>query len=273
MMIRLRILLVLAGVLQIFSTGTVFAEPERLSKSTDSYFMEDDQVYARFLWFKADGTYRQINRDRTTAEEVDRGRWEQDANGEVSLHPTNGMLAFRAVSAGCLLVFLDTQSQIDSLPALHDRITALLQSYQDLVFARTALAEVNVSDRSGNESSMDDAATISLSEQCDIFSRNDLLKLLRDIEVWLKAKSNNTFIFDFVPSLLAPPLLVQRGAVFSKELLPNVRATHHLKPSEASPFYFSRITRQTFLVRAGSWKPFANLGGLHDEAPVLKTVP
>lgn len=250
-------------------------EPLVLSKTADTYFMEDDVVYARFLWFQPSGHYRQINRDRTTSEEVDLGVWEQTAGGEIALHPTNGMLLFRALSAGPLLVMLDTQSRVDSLVTLRNAMVNFLRVYQDSFFARSALSDL------GQEKTPEQAgatapehAQVVLSEGVDTFERSDLENLLRRIDWWLASKSTNRFLFEPVVQPGLPTLLIQRGAVFSKANLPVAHAKRVVAAAApAPPFYFARIDRQTFLARAGKWKAFANLGGLHSHVPGGKTLP
>ena len=74
----------------------------KLSKKQDTFFIEDDFVYRRFLQLARDGTYCQINRERTTGAEVDRGTWEQSADGTLFLHFTRGGLRFHALLSGPL---------------------------------------------------------------------------------------------------------------------------------------------------------------------------
>ena len=87
----------------------------RLTKKQDVFFIENDFVYRRFLQLARDGTYRQINRDRA-AVEVDRGTWEQTADGTVLLHFTRGGLRFHALSSGPLSITLDDPQKLAALP-------------------------------------------------------------------------------------------------------------------------------------------------------------
>ena len=270
MIIRRLILLLLGGFL--LETGGICAVAAnlRLSRASDTFFVEDDQVYVRALWFQKDGTYRQINRDRTISEEVDRGTWEQARSGEVALHPTNGMLSYRALSAGPLLVILGAQGQIDALPVLRAKIAGFLQTYQDEIFESSAAAELAATGASGAEAAHEDGVRVILPEQAETFSRSDLEDLLRSVDLWSRSRSSNTFVFDpAAPAGGSPLLLIQRGAVFSRAGLPTALA--QAGSNKAPAFYFAQVSRRIFLRRVGTWKPFDNLGGLH--MPALDTKP
>ena len=248
--------------------AAALGKPDLLLKADSAYFMEDDLVYARFFWFQADGRYRQINRDRSAAEEVDRGTWEQTGAGEIVLHPTHGMLLFRALSAGPLLVMLDTQGRIDSLPTLRGKIVSFLQSYQDPVFARGAVSELVSVLVDASTPPMPEFARVDLPPAQDTFERSDLEKLLHLIDVWLESKSRNSFVFDRLAESSTPDLLIQRGAVYSATELAATRSRCVTNPSTPPPFYFARIDRRTFVSRVGRWKPFVNLGGTDSHDPV-----
>ncbi len=271
MRVRWHLLLILGGWLLSHGRASAAMAPVRLSRTADTYFMEDDQVYARFLWFRADGSYRQINRDRASSEEVDRGTWAQAASGEVSLQPTNGMLAYRALSAGPLLITLTTQRQIDGLGALRQRMAVFLEANQDVIFAGTALTDLDGSSDAGVKSDSDDKAHIMIPGHTDTFNRNDLEDLLRQVDVWVLSKRTKRVLFDLVAPVGWPPLLLQRGAVFSGTRLPEASA--EAAHSKGPPFYFAQVSRRFFVREAGTWKPFENLGGLHEQASGSKLAP
>lgn len=262
MNIRWPTLLLLWGVFLHHCDVYAAVAPLRLSRASDTFFVEDDQVYARALWFQKDGTYRQINRDRTSSEEVDRGTWTQSGTGEVALHPTNGRLCYRALSAGPLLVILASQEQIDTLPMLRAKIAGFLQAYQDQIFSRSAATELVATVVGGAQSGGAGGACVVLPDRDETINRSDLENLLPLIDLWSESRSSSTFVFDLVaPPGGSPQLLIQRGAVFSRvELTP---ARTHAGLHEAPSFYFAQVSRQVFLRQVGTWKPFENLGGLH----------
>ena len=229
----------------------------RLSRTVDTFFVEDDQAYTRCLWLEAAGTYRQVVNGFGLAREVDQGTWEQAAGGEVVLRPTNGALTFRAVSAGPLWLAFDRQAQVDSVPELLRAITGLLERFQDQVFARDVLAELE-SLTGGRITLPADAAT---------FERTDLLELSRRLATWLQDRTSGAVVFDLLSEQPAPALLIQRGAVYAKDSLASVRRDYKVARTAAPPFYFARTDEKTWRLRAGRWLPFDHLGGSHP-APV-----
>lgn len=270
---RLKTLLVWSVLLLIAKQSFAAAATARLSRKSDSYFMEDDQAYSRFLWFQANGSYRQINRNSTAAEEVDRGTWEQAASGEVALHPTDGMLTFRALSSGSLLVVLATQAQMDTLAALQTRITAFLTENQDTVFARSALHDLVEDVNASGETDPASGARVELAEHAYTFDRNELEDLLRQVNDWLRSKKTGSITFDLASIPGRPLLLIQKGAVYSRSSLTNLPASTRTGSNDAPHFYFAQVSRGVFLKSAGEWKPFSDLGGLHTQAPVRRVVP
>ena len=245
-----------AGALFALSCSPSPAGALRLSRTAGTLFMEDDLAYARFLCLEPAGTYRQIETGFGLSREVDRGTWEQPASGEVVLHPTNGALTFRAVSAGPLFLSLKTQAQIDAGPALACAISVLLQDHQDRVFARQALSELE----------RQTGAKIELANPSESFSRENLEELSSTLLSSLRSRAEGTVVFDLLNRPPAPLLMIQRDAAFSKTAVAEVRRTYKTARASAPPFYFARVDPRTFRARTGRWTAFDNLGGTHAPA-------
>ncbi len=185
----------------------------RLPKNRDSYLMEDDLVYARFLALARDGTYRQINRDARGSVEVDRGQWAQDASGVLRLHSSCHALRPRALRSGSLSVTVTDPEQLNALPRLVASVRRLLAEYTDGVFDAGTLAEVNVPG----------APTVRMDGGNATFDRADAVTLaVRASETW---ENERTDAYYLVPVKSSDALFALPTSVFQAADLPQVRRT------------------------------------------------
>ena len=233
---------VLTVLLQTSSGLSAAPKSVRLPKGRDSFFVENDLVYSRSLWLSSDGTYRQIDQDRSTSVEVDRGTWEQLADASVLLHSTYRGLRFRALLGGPLTLVLDSPEKIAALPAVSAAIHRLLANSEDIVFEAETAGELSVT-----------PAVVSVDRHAETLRRDDLLSLAAQIDDTIRVEQTRTYLL--TPMLLTngPLLLILRGAVFSPEQIPAVCQDYHVPRGEAPPFYFAQTDAKTFANRVGRY--------------------
>ncbi len=225
--------------------ATAGAEPAnpRLSKKQDAFFIENDFVYRRFLLLARDGSYRQINRERSAAE-VDRGTWTQDADGAVLLHFTRGGLRFHALLSGPLSVLLDDPPSANSLSAVADAIRAWLARSSNAVFAAASVTEIAVP-----------PGVLHLDPGAESVSRADFESLARQIDDFAWSEQQQTYRLTFLKPANSPALLIPRGAVFQAEDLPRVQREYRIGRRQPPPFYFAQVDAATFAREAANWQP------------------
>ena len=210
--------------------------------------MQDNLVYSRLLDLATDGTYRQIDVDRTSSVETDRGHWETDASGEFLLHPAADGLRFRALTAGPLTVVLDRPGTMAALPSLAAEIRRFLGETGDAVFARSGIAQIQTALPADAP-----ADVLSIDPSAETFTRSDLFSLAHRIDDLLWSERTNTYILSPVTHT-SPQLLILGDALFQARDLPRVRQEYHVRNGEAPPFYFARTGLKAFARRAGRWK-------------------
>ena len=215
----------------------------RLPKNQDAFFVENDFVYRRLLRLGRDGFYRQINRERNTAAEVDRGTWTQDPDGTVLLHDTHGGLRFRALFGGRLSLDLADPARFGGLPTAADAIRRFLAGTNDVVFAADALAESPLN-----------TVGITLEPAVESFGRDDLESIARQIDDFAWCEQRQTFRLTLSKPAGSPTLLIQRNAVFQAADLPRVQRDYHVGRGESPPFYFVQTDARTFAREAGTWQ-------------------
>ena len=233
------------GLLEISSASNLSAAPAgpRLAKNRDAFFVENDFVYHRFLQLARDGSYRQITREPTTAAEVDRGTWTQDADGTVLLHYTYGGLRFRALLGGPLSITLDDPQKFGRLPLAASAIRRWLVGSPNAVFAADTLSELALP-----------PAVVTLDPAAESFSRADLESLAAQIDEFTWSEQHQTCRLSLTKPAGSPPLLIQHGAVFNLQDLPRVRQEYRVSRGQAPPFYFVQVDAGTFAREAGSWQ-------------------
>ena len=222
----------------------------RLPADRDSYLMEDDLVYARFLLLARGGGYRQINRDERRSAEVDRGRWAQDADGVLRLRSTCRALRPRALRGGPLWIVAAAQEQIDALPPLLAALRRFLGTYPDRVFTAGSLAEINVAG----------AATVRADGGSATFDRADVTALAARIVEVLECERSGTYLLEPVKSA-SQPLWALDGSAFGEADLPFVRRAYRVADAAPPPFYFTRIDAATYAHAVGRWQPLHLPGG------------
>ena len=217
-------------------------ETPRLAKNQDIFFIENDFVYHRFLHLARDGTYRQINRERAAAE-VDRGTWEQSADGTVLLHFTRGGLRFHALFSGPLSITLDDPQKLAALPTAADAIRRWLAQGNDAVFAPGSASEIALA-----------PLVLAVDPTVESFRRDDLEALARQVDDAIWTEQHQTFRLVPFRSASGALLLVQRGAVFQAGDLPHVLAEYPTVRGQPPPFYFAQVNAGTFAREAGNWQ-------------------
>jgi len=235
--------------------STPDAAPFRLPRQTDSFFIEDALVYKRLLHFERNGVYHEIDQDRWTSAETDRGTWEQDSHGAVLLHPTTRALRFRALFAGPLTVVLDRPEALPALPLLRDAIHAFLARSEDAVFARSGVDEMRVRPPGSGES----IGLLSIDPHVETFARAELESLQSQLNDLLWSMATNTSILEPV-RLGNCDLLVLRGAVYQPPELARLRRERHLPAGQPPPFCFARVNAPAFVRAAGTYRPFHPAG-------------
>jgi hypothetical protein len=225
------------------------ASPFRISPHEGAFFVQDNLVNRRLLDLEPGGAYRQIDVDRTSAVETDRGTWEQDAQGAILLHPTRDALRFRALTSGPLSVVLDRPGVLAALPALADTIRSFLAQSEDDVFAAADLAQIVAAAKSSGVP----ALALSVDPKAETLSRLDLVSLTQQIDDLRWSERTNTYILSPVLAT-SPPLLVLQDARFQARDLAEVRRAYHVARGQAPPFYFARVNAKTFAQRAGDWQ-------------------
>lgn len=228
---------VVAGLAQAAGPATL-----RLSKKQDAFFIENDFVYRRLLQLARDGTYRQINRERTAAAEVDRGTWEQSADGTVLLHFSRGGLRFHALLSGPLSITLDDPQRFPALPAAATAIRRWLAQSSNVVFASESAYEIRVS-----------PVELTVDPQAESFRRGELEALARQIDDFVRSEQTRTFRLTPIQAG-GRCLLVQQDAVFQAADLPRVRDEYPTGRGQPPPFYFAQVDAGTFARAAGSWQ-------------------
>jgi hypothetical protein len=224
----------------------------RVSQRDGAFFIQDNLVNSRLLDLEPGGAYRQIDVQRNSAAETDRGTWEQDAHGAILLHPTRDALRFRALTSGPLSVVLDRPGVLPALPALARAVRAFLAHSEDDVFASADLGQIQTSAASSGAP----ALALSIDPKAETFSRADLGALVHELDDLLWSERTNTYILSPVPNT-SPLLLVLQDARYQAPGLAAVRREYHVAAKQAPPFYFARVDAQTFAQRAGRWKVLA----------------
>ena len=216
----------------------------RLPESRDSYLMEDDLVYARFVALARDGTYRQINRDARGSIEVDRGRWAQDAAGELRLRSSCHALRPRTLRSGPLSVTITSPEQIDALPRLVASVRYLLAEYADNVFDVGTLTEINIA---GVPSVQMDGGSVT-------FDRADADRLATRASEALESERSGEY--RLVPVRNSPsPLFTLPDNAFQEADLADVRRLYKAGSRTAPPFYFARIDARKYVAEVGRLQP------------------
>ena len=228
-------------VLTAISAGTP-AVP-RLPKKQDLFFIENDFAYQRFLLLARDGTYRQINRERTVAAEVDRGTWEQDATGTVLLHFTHGGLRFHTLLSGPLAITLDNPQNFAALPTAANAIRRWLALSSNTVFAADNAPELGIA-----------PFFLTVDPKAESFRRADLESLARQMDDFVWSEQHRTFRLTPFKTPDGPVLLVQPGAVFQPADLERVQGEYKVAHGQPPPFYFAQVSPGTFAHEAGSWQ-------------------
>lgn len=222
----------------------------RLPEHQDLFFVENNLVYSRCLNLARDGTYRQINRDRTGAAEVDLGTWEQADDGTVALHSTYRGLRFRALRSGPLTVPLDSAAKVDALPQVGVAIQRLLNQARSDVFSTADVAGLNVP-----------PLEITVDRGVESFLRQDLSRLAGQIAQAVQAERRRTYLLTPVLAPGGPVLLVLAGATYRPEQVPEVCRAYRVPRGSPPPFYFAQVAAATFARRVGRWRELAPLGG------------
>jgi hypothetical protein len=206
-----------------------------LPRGTDSYFIEDAGAYRRLLHFSPGAAYSEIDQDRTTNAQTDRGAWEQDARGLILLHPVFHALRPRALVAGPLALVLDRPGALEALPILAEGIRAFLSGAQAGIFAADDARELDVRPPGFD-------APLSFVQSSSAFARADLESLLRQIDDLLWSLRMNT-------TILQPARVGDRRVLFL-----------------AGPLYqppqhgFAQVDERTFARTAGAYAPLRSLG-------------
>ncbi len=216
-----------------------------------AFYLQDNLVDSRLLELRADGSYRQIDVDRTSSVEADRGQWERDSRGAVLLHPTFAGLRFRALRSGPLNVGLDGPGALACLPETVASMRRFLAANDDAVFVRGGIAEMT--------SGAPAPGVLSIDANTETFGREELLSLARQIDDLLWSVHTDTYILSPVPDTF-PELLVLQDAQFQAGDVARVRAAYRVGPGQAPPFYFAQVDARTFARRAGRWKVLPLLG-------------
>ncbi len=244
MMKRLPLVLICLLSVEFFSVARSAAPAvPRLARNRDSFFVEDDLVYRRFLWLARDGSYQQINRDGSAAAEVDRGTWEQDPAGTVLLHFTRNGLRFRALLSGPLSIMLGSTQKPADLAAAADVIRRWLGQTSDAVFAAASVGELALA-----------PVVLTIDPQAESFRRAALESIVRQIDDFVESELQQTYRLSPHRPGGALLLLIQQGAVFQAADLPRVQAEYQVPSGRKPPFYFAQVNAETFAREAGSWQ-------------------
>ena len=240
------------GTLLLWTVLSVQGKPpqRRLPKDRDSFFVENNLVYSRYLSLSHDGTYRQINQDRTGTAEVDRGRWEQGGDAVVLLHSEQRGLRFRAVRSGPLTVVLDSAGKIEALPQVAAAIRRLLETSQDDIFEADTAHDLSVA-----------PAEVFVDRQAETFGRSDLVSLAAQSDDVYRTEQTRTYRLTPIHTDGGPPLLVLQWATFGPEQVEPVGREYHVASGEAPPFYFAQTDARTFANRVGHYQILQLPGG------------
>lgn len=223
------------ALLALCSLASARAAPFRLPRGTDTYFIEDAGAYRRLLHFAPGAAYSEIDQDRTTNAETDRGAWEQDARGLILLHPVFHALRPRALVAGPLALVLDRPGALEAAPLLADSIRAFLGRNEAGVFAADDARELDVRPPGFD-------APLSLVRTSSAFARADLESLLRQIDDLLWSLRMNTTILQ--PALVGGQrVLILAGPVY-----------------QPPQYGFAQVDARTFARTAGAYVPLRSLG-------------
>ena len=240
--IRLALIFVLAWVGPGLGRATASTVP-RLTKNQDQFFVENDFVYSRLLKLARDGTYQQINRDRSVAAEVDRGTWEQDSDGTLLLHYTRDGLRFRALLSGPLAITLDPAQKVDDLATAASAIRRWLAQSSDTAFATGSLREISTA-----------PVAITFDPKAESFRREELESLARQIDNFVWSELHQTYrLSPYKPGKL-PLLLIPCDATYQIADLPRVQTEYRVLPGQRPPFYFVQVNAETFAREAGNWQ-------------------
>ncbi len=215
----------------------------RLARTHDVFFIENDFVYRRFLQLARDGSYRQINRERAAAAEVDRGTWTQDADGTVLLHFTRGGLRWHALLSGPLSITLDDPQKFDALPVAATAIRRWLAASSDDIFASGSIHALATA-----------PVVLQVDPKAESFRRAELETLARQIDDFAWSEQRQTFRLTLLKPAGGPALLIQRGAVFGADDLARVQLEYQVPHGQAPPFYFVQVDAATFAREAGRWQ-------------------
>ena len=213
----------------------------RLSKSTTRFSSRTTSFTAGFLQLARDGTYRQINRERTTGAEVDRGTWEQSAEGTLLLHLYPGRIALPRPAERPACHHGRRPSKIDAMLASANAIRRWLAPSGDVVFA----AE-----------NVDKIAVFPL---CSRLLRKPSPFAAATSKAWrgrstIFVRTEQTHTFRLTPvDAGGRRLLVQEDAVFQAADLPRVLTEYPVRTGRP-PFYFAQVDAGTFAREAGSWQ-------------------
>ncbi len=216
----------------------------KLAQKQDAFFVENDFVYRRFLQLSRDGSYRQIERERTTAAEVDRGTWTQDTDGTVLLHFTRGGLRWHALLSGPLSIMLDDPRKFGALPTAAIAIHRWLAQSGSDIFPADNVHELPTS-----------PVSLALDPKAESFRRAELETLVRQIDDFAWSEQHQAFRLVPLKTVGLPILLIQRGAIFEAGDLARVQREYCVRRGQAPPFYFAQVDAETFAREAGPWRP------------------
>ena len=233
-----------AAVFLLWISGSLRAAGDDfLPKNRDSYFVENNLVYSRYLHLLRDGSYQQINQDGQGSAETDRGRWEQTREGVVLLHSTRRGLRFRALLSGPMCLVLDGPEIMAALPRVAAAIRQLLATSEDAVFAAQAARDLSVP-----------PATVAVRRQAEVVQRVELAALATQIEDTLQTEQTHTYRLNPLHPAGGPLLLVLQDAVFGPARLAQVGERYRVPRGGAPPFYFARTNERSFANRVGRWR-------------------
>ena len=215
----------------------------RLARKQDTFFIENDFVYRRFLQLSRDGSYVQINREHAVATEVDRGTWTQEADGTVLLRFTRGGLRWHALVAGPLSISLVDPQTFGALSTAAGTMRRWLAQSSDDVFAAEHLGEL-----------AQPPVMLTLDPKAESFRRAEVEALVRQIDDFVWSEQNRAFRMTLLKPPGSPKLLIQRGAVFEAGDLARVQQEYRVPRGQAPPFYFAQVDAKTFAREAGPWQ-------------------
>ena len=241
----LRVILYAAAVFLLWTCDVLQAAgvDPLLPKTRDSYFVENNLVYSRYLHLRQDGSYQQINQDHTGSAEADRGTWEQTQGGIVLLHSTRRGLRFRALLSGPMSVVLDRPDVMAALPQLAKAIEQLLNTSEDAVFESQAARDLSVA-----------PATVAVDRQAETVQRNELEALAAQIEDTIQTEQTHTYRLTPVRPAGGPLLLILQDAVYEPAMVAQVKERYHVLAGGSPPFYFAQTEVQPFANRVGRWR-------------------